>query len=275
MKLKTALVVAVLTGMLAIAAGQAAAESLGTVSVKYDGLKYVQTASNSLRSGNFYTGQYILELDPAYMHDVEAPGSSGTGEGVLIYAQNPSNHLFVFCADVTQNAWSSFSTYDVCAPEGAPLGGGITMDANKAGDLRNLFDVYAGDLLLGTAAQKRNTAAALQAAVWEIINETSGTYALHTTDAGKGTFYMTQNSSDGGVNWLLQAEGYLTGVAGMAHPDAATSDLRVLASMGAQDYALIVVGVGDSPPIPEPITMAGLLLGVGCLTRYVRNRRAA
>jgi len=27
------------------------------------------------------------------------------------------------------------------------------------------------------------------------------------------------------------------------------------------------------PPIPEPVTMAGLLLGVGCLTRYIRKRR--
>lgn len=27
--------------------------------------------------------------------------------------------------------------------------------------------------------------------------------------------------------------------------------------------------------VPEPITMAGLLMGVGCLTRYVRNRRKA
>ncbi|HUU82944.1 MAG TPA: PEP-CTERM sorting domain-containing protein, partial [Phycisphaerae bacterium] len=28
-------------------------------------------------------------------------------------------------------------------------------------------------------------------------------------------------------------------------------------------------------PIPEPVTMAGLALGIGCLTRYVRRRRAA
>jgi hypothetical protein len=27
--------------------------------------------------------------------------------------------------------------------------------------------------------------------------------------------------------------------------------------------------------VPEPVTMCGLLLGVGCLTRYVRNRRKA
>ena len=32
---------------------------------------------------------------------------------------------------------------------------------------------------------------------------------------------------------------------------------------------------GDATVIPEPLTMAGMLLGVGCLARYVRKRRKA
>ncbi len=31
---------------------------------------------------------------------------------------------------------------------------------------------------------------------------------------------------------------------------------------------------GDASVIPEPVTLAGLVLGIGCLTRYVRRRRA-
>jgi hypothetical protein len=31
--------------------------------------------------------------------------------------------------------------------------------------------------------------------------------------------------------------------------------------------------MGSGYPIPEPVTMAGLALGIGCLARYVRKRR--
>ena len=33
-------------------------------------------------------------------------------------------------------------------------------------------------------------------------------------------------------------------------------------------------GAGSGPVIPEPLTLAGLMLGIGCLARYVRRRRA-
>ena len=40
-----------------------------------------------------------------------------------------------------------------------------------------------------------------------------------------------------------------------------------------------VIGNGTSilfsGPVPEPVTMAGLVLGIGCLARYVRRRRVA
>ena len=32
-------------------------------------------------------------------------------------------------------------------------------------------------------------------------------------------------------------------------------------------------GAGSGPVIPEPVTMAGLMLGIGCLARYVRRRK--
>ena len=46
---------------------------------------------------------------------------------------------------------------------------------------------------------------------------------------------------------------------------------NVVLSFDGTDYT----GTFADATVPEPITMAGLLLGVGCLTRYVRNRRAA
>jgi hypothetical protein len=44
-----------------------------------------------------------------------------------------------------------------------------------------------------------------------------------------------------------------------------------------QDYALTVADFGSrESPIPEPVTMAGLMLGICGLARYVRrNRRTA
>ena len=42
---------------------------------------------------------------------------------------------------------------------------------------------------------------------------------------------------------------------------------------GGNDYLATINGAFTESPIPEPLTMAGLLLGVGCLARYVHRQR--
>ena len=42
---------------------------------------------------------------------------------------------------------------------------------------------------------------------------------------------------------------------------------------GGTDYDATIYIAYTESPVPEPLTMAGLMLGVGCLVRYVRDRR--
>ncbi|HUU91768.1 MAG TPA: PEP-CTERM sorting domain-containing protein [Phycisphaerae bacterium] len=49
-----------------------------------------------------------------------------------------------------------------------------------------------------------------------------------------------------------------------------TREIRnVVVTFGGDDY----IGTFNDATVPEPVTMAGLVLGVGCLARYVRRRR--
>jgi hypothetical protein len=44
------------------------------------------------------------------------------------------------------------------------------------------------------------------------------------------------------------------------------ADLRALSNTSGQDFLVVV---------PEPVTMAGLMLGIGSLVGYARKRRTA
>ena len=53
-----------------------------------------------------------------------------------------------------------------------------------------------------------------------------------------------------------------------------TSIMWALTSTATQDFA-VLIETGSQPPgpdIPEPVTMFGLLAGIGCLTHYARKR---
>ncbi|HUU82945.1 MAG TPA: PEP-CTERM sorting domain-containing protein [Phycisphaerae bacterium] len=50
-----------------------------------------------------------------------------------------------------------------------------------------------------------------------------------------------------------------------------TREIRnVSVTFGGEDY----IGTFNDATVPEPVTLAGLALGIGCLARYVRRRRA-
>ena len=59
-------------------------------------------------------------------------------------------------------------------------------------------------------------------------------------------------------------------------PDDGVADWRI-GFTGKPDSSLEFMVISDDPidtcVVPEPVTMAGLLLGIGCLGRYVRRRR--
>jgi hypothetical protein len=245
-------------------AAQAQAVSLGTVSLKEVSASPTQAAyiwgtATPLGQGPWLTGQYNLLLNPSY---------TPTGEGVQVYAEATNGIIGTFCADTRQLAPSGYQVYDVYMPEDSPIG--YAMGGTKADDLRKLFTGYLGGLAVGDATTRANNAAAFQACVWEIINETTATYQVHKIPGTtKGSFYMDEYWGSG---WLTTADTWLASLA--ARPVPTNSGLRVLVNPGYQDYALTIVPQNPNPPVPEPVTMAGLLMGLGAAATYVRRRLA-
>jgi len=243
----------VLAAAMVLATGPPArATSLGQLDLKYYWTSpYVN--SNVHLDGDvtkgMSTGKYVLEVDP--------DPATYWGQGKNVVAQADIYHMLdTFCADLEQWALSDFTTYDVYHPEYAPIGGDNSpMGIEKAWDLRRLFSQRTGET--GT----NDGAAAFQAAVWEIIYEDSGTY-----DVTGGRLWLEDASGDN--SWLSTANTWLAGL-GTDKPEVG---LRVLANEDYQDYALVVTDL-PADPVPEPVTLAGLALGVGSLVGYLRRRR--
>jgi hypothetical protein len=131
------------------------------------------------------------------------------------------------------------------------------MESTQARRLAQLLDAHwpTAEALTGT------TAAALQAAIWEIVSEpaTLAPTAYNLDDDGTGAFWLTGGNGDGVTarqwanDWLrrLDADGSST-----ANYLALTSPSHLTPTGGAQDqdYLVRVVAV----PVPEAILL-GLL----------------
>ncbi len=252
-----AALVALAAAMVLATGPPARATSLGQLDLRYAGTDFYLNGHVTLDGSTTYmivTGKYILEVDP------DPLTYWGQGEDVVLQASN--DHLLdTFCADVNQSSYGDFTTYDVYHPEYAPIGADNSpMGIEKAWDLRRLFNQHWADVASDSGA------AAFQAATWEIIYEDTDTYGYDLTDSDS-RLWMEKMAWD--PDWLTTANTWLGGL-GTEHP--MDVGLRVLANEDYQDYALVVLGL-PADPIPEPVTLAGMLLGVGCLGGYLRRRR--
>jgi len=228
-------------------AGTVHANSLGTVRMKYHSATPRKSATiylNGNSLGTVYTGQYNLLLDADY---------TPTGEGEDVYELAGPDYLIgAFCADVRQSAplGKGYYLYDVRMPEDGPVVRGdpqAAMGESKANDLRRLYGSHIDEI--GTEAG----AAAFQLCVWEIIDDSG-------YDVTSGSLYTTTTGA-----WVDMANTWLEDL-GTTVPDV---ELRILTNEDMQDYALVF----DGPSAPEPITVAGILMGLGAAGAYVRKRR--
>lgn len=123
---------------------------------------------------------------------------------------------------------------------------------------------YIGDAVGGTA--KKNVSAAIQMAVWEIVNE-SGTGGYSLDD---GLFRIGNTGSVVPAARLL-AQGYLDNLGSFSA--TGTHTYRMLAAIdpvnNQRQVFLAAVGV------PEPSTWALLILGFGLVGGAMRGRRQA
>jgi hypothetical protein len=212
--------------------------------------------------GSWYCGQYNLQVTNS------ADSYGGDGKTLVDKAyMNTPPIVGSYCIDVHQEAPGTYRVYDIYPLASAPIPG-IGMGSTKADDLQRLFSFLQDPLPNTSPNQANKLAGAFQAAVWEIVNETSGTYNVFN-----GSFKMTEYNIGNGTGWLAQANVWLN-----ALHDPGTvpvKDVVALVNTSAQDYALTIKGAGSTDQIPEPVTMAGVLFGIGGLVGYVRRRRAA
>jgi hypothetical protein len=141
------------------------------------------------------------------------------------------------------------------------------MGTTKATDLAKLFT-----LMPQGANVTADTAAAFQAAVWEVVNETDYDRVTQSYDydVTKGSFKIVANSGDG-TDWVALANTYLTDM-----ESAKAASVYAIYSASTQNFAFLVPtegsGVVVNSIVPEPITFITGLLVVSGLGAYIRRR---
>jgi hypothetical protein len=180
---------------------------------------------------------------PATSVTVASPnfsGPAGQFKGLL-----NGNSFVTYCTDLLQ----SFA-FDTLYNNYSVVSGVTAWGATKANDLNKLMSAAINAGVPVNAAES----AAIQAAVWEVLYETSGTY-----DLGAGSFTATSSdlATQGSINSVNWA-----GI--MAGPVTHTVDQ--LYSRENQDFLVIT-------QIPEPGTYALMLAGLAAVVGVARRRR--
>jgi len=154
----------------------------------------------------------------------------------------------------------AFNAYCVDADQYAGTGAMTERDVDV---LRNgSYVAYLYERYIGSATTARQ-AAALGVAIWEVLYENNGT----VFNASSGKFYIT-NNSDVAAAANVMLTGMLTGMPANYQP---VMDLTVLQSASKQD--MLIGGLNNA--VPEPATVAMLLLGAPLMLKASRRRKLA
>lgn len=224
------------------------------------------------QAATFDIGGYSLAVGVnGQVHDISLGVNEAAGIGqIALYGTGASAGLtlYAYCIDIKD--WltgGSFSTVTAATLPAFESRFGYT-DAQ----LKNVGYLLAQN---PTASGSATTAAALQAAIWEVLGETNGTPWDVTSD----DFYLTNWGSDlSSVN--ATANGYLNTLS--------NSLANHTASMGSVNLAIIDPGLGNQPqaylttsslestplgPVPEPTSWAMMVMGFGALGAALRRRK--
>ena len=254
-------------GFLLAAAGGASAT---TYTIEHPHSQGVGYANISFDSGGSYTsnylGRFIMEtIPPAGELPAQYPIYS------ISTVDGPEMGFFSYCLEPLQPIGIGHGTsYEYSI---GSLAGSDGIDAGDAALVRELLGRYNPLLQYNptgnyTGGTFRTAAAALQLAIWK-INLDRATETLGSWDFTSGLMRVSSaNVPQEDIAASIKADAVallmlnsLTGTGPMAY------GLEGLRNPTYQD--LIIQG------IPEPVTMAGLMLGIGSVLTYVRKRRMA
>jgi hypothetical protein len=235
---------------LLVAVGTAGAGTYGTVNMTYVNDGPAETASVfapvSLPggSGPYYIGRSNFTINSF---------TNGVGLSHTNPLGSAGSSTTAYCVDLQTLIYgNTTATWDVelldAAPTAGPMGG---TKANKVTDL-----LVKHESSVGSDAAK---AAALQAAIWEVIYENTSTY-----DVTSGGLYLSGLSASAvsyANLWLSEP----------VTSDYTTDKTYALLQIGTQDFGWILPG-SRTPPVPEPITMFSAFMAIGSLGMYIRKR---
>ncbi len=229
----------------------------GSVQLKFDQVS-PRAIAKMHKSGSIFNNKavYVGRYNSTIKDPVGADAEAIFDELGASYSDELS--LKTWCMDVYKNANTNWNEYNLVTPATAP--DGYAMGTAKADDLNRLFtrfiDTVDGD------STNADLAAAFQAAVWEIVNETD--YNYDVTDGG---FSLSGYSTS---NWASQANDWLDN---LGNHDV-DGGLKVFSNADNQDF-VYYIPPSETPPgtVPEPLTMLAVGSAVAGLGGYIRRRR--
>jgi len=213
-------------------------------------------------STQFYVGRSNFQIT------VDQPDPTDDAAQLLAIATGNGGSIQGYCIDTSQFIANGDSyVWDVVNmnsdPLGAPtLGNNYSVAETKVRDLQGLFARHGL-----TANPTADEAAAMAAAVWEIVNEKTGTSGGSFYDISGGSFEVNQVTG----NWASMSNQWLSDLSMPAGTQ--TPILYALVDPVVQDFVVGVAAVQTlDQPVPEPLTMASALLAICGLGAYIRRR---
>jgi hypothetical protein len=202
------------------------------------------SASINFQGANYHNG--------ATVSVIEGGGSGGFKTYDLTTNPGRTNSFQSWCVDIFHSFSFAISTVDVLTSAGSIFG------TAKANDLGRLYTIAAPSV--SSPSTSAAYSSAFQLAVWEIVNETAGSFY----DLGTGAFKASGTGDSIAEGWLSALNTTPSTSAYSVNIWSVTG--QGASGMGAQDVAVFA-------PIPEPETYVMLMAGLGLMGFVARRRQ--